>query len=264
MNAEGVRRWWRHHRAAGTISWSMVTLVVGLALLGVMGLAPGPSGGEAGKGVATVSPGLLVVEPAARGEATLGDGWTVGINNSGLRVARLDWVFLDTVTRGSLVTAFRGSVSGHDERIDETRSTVRVSSVVVGAKGATWTGTVSGPGGSWPLQIHAGRVGTQVNISFDVAGSDGMSVNLDVRANTVGVAPAMPARNLRLRAWWATGSSPDLFTNVLMGQTSLDAGGAARAVDLRQNGILVIHGWSPRVVLTVTGLPSEVSHWGDG
>lgn len=264
MNVQGVGRWWRHHRAAGTISWSMVTLVAALALLGALGLAGGPPGGEAGKGVAAVSPGLLVVDPAARGEATLGDGWTVGISPSGLRVARLDWVFLDTATRGSIVTAFRGRVDGRVERIDETRSTVRLSSLTVGATGATWKGSVSGEGGSWPLRIQADRVGTRIDISFSVVGSDGLSVNLDSRANTIGIGPALPARNLRLRAWWVTGTAPGLFTNVLMGRTGLEAGTAPRAVDLRQNGIVALHAWRSSVVLSVTALGSGVSHWADG
>ncbi|MFV0463301.1 MAG: hypothetical protein ACK5MP_08935 [Nostocoides sp.] len=252
MGPIGVWQWWQHHRRAGTISWSLVTLFLALVLLAITGMLGRLSAAQADEGIDRIGPGLFVVDPAARAIATLGDGWTVSLQPGGLRIARQDVVYLDTATKGSPLTAVTGSVHGRAEQVEEQLATVRIDGVNVSETGATWTGTASGPATTLPVLIRASRVGNVVHLAFQVEGADAVMLNLDWRPNTVGVPPTLPERNLRLRAWWAEGSEPALFSNSLLGQTGVTGSGAARAVDLREDGLVVVHVWDPQVVLRLT------------
>lgn len=236
----------------------MAALVVSLAALVVLaGLTWLPARDKTAGGMAELTPGLLTVAPQARGIITLGADLTVAMQPSGLRIADGDDVRLDSVTRGSPVTAVLGSVTDHDETIRHTYRNARIDRLEFGDGHARWFGTVyDDEGASRPLALDATRQGRTVRVDVSVPGADALALHLDVRANTRGVPPALPFRNLRLRGWWTSGPSVPLFTNVLRAEVGLDAGSAARAVDLRPNGRLVVHAWTDHATLVVRSLPA--------
>lgn len=248
------------------MSWSMVSLVVTLAAALVLGLSVwGPVWARGDLDVAQIPPGLLTVDAAARGQVTLGDGFTASMQPSGFRIARYDDVLLDTVTRGSLLSVLTGRSIGQSEDITSSVSNLLVSSLAIRGAEAIWTGTAYGPGGvadhSVPVRVAAALDGTTVRVDISATGADGLVVHLDPRPATTGVPPALPERNLRKRAWWVTGTAPVLFDNVLGARVGLDAAGAPRAVDLRPDGLLDLHAWSGDVVLTVApGHRPAVAH----
>ena len=84
-------------------------------------------------------------------------------------------------------------------------------------------------------------------------------IHLDWRPATTGIAPALPERNLRQRAWWVdpTVVEQPAFTWVLGTDVSIGPVQVPRAVDLRQDGRIAVHVWAPRAVVTVTDTPRE-------
>ncbi len=82
-------------------------------------------------------------------------------------------------------------------------------------------------------------------------------VPVDWRPAVTGIAPALPARNLRLRAWWfAPGHGEEAAYEWVLGTiVGLGPPSAARGIDLRGDGRIDLHVWSPAVRLRVTGLP---------
>ena len=95
-------RWLRRMRwRERDISRSMVALVASLAALALLGLVtnlPGWLGH--GDGFVDVSPGLLKVDPGAKGVATLGGGVNVSLYSDGLRISRDNDLLLQTVIGG--------------------------------------------------------------------------------------------------------------------------------------------------------------------
>ncbi len=244
----------------------MVSLVVTLCAVLVLGLAIHvPVWLRRDVGVRSVAPGMLVVDDVARGVVAFGDGYTVSLYASGLRVARYGDVLLDTVTEGSFVSALTGSETGHHEDVDRVASNLHVTGLALTDGRAVWSAVVHGPENDADdlhrVRIEASRSGTTVRLAVSVTGADGVVLHLDPRAATRGVPPALPRVNLRQRAWWVRTTRTPLFTNVLGVRVGLEAGRAARAVDLRQDNVLDLHAWTSSVVLTATPVPkARVAH----
>ncbi len=211
-------------------------------------------------GLVATAPGLLTVDPVARGEITLGDSYTASMQSSGLRIARGDGVMLDTATRGAFVSAVTGSVTGHREHVTADLTNIRITSLEIRSGHALWRGTAYGddspPAQGRPLVVDATATGHSVRVTFTVTGVDGLVLHLDPRPATVGRPPALPDRNLRLKGWWVTGTSTALFDNVLRVVVGLGPGTVPRALDLRPDGLLDLHVWSSEAVLTVTTAPN--------
>ncbi len=121
----------------------------------------------------------------------------------------------------------------------------------------SYHGVVSDGARTLPLRVTFEPMDGRIRMDVAVQGADGLAVNLDWRAATTGIAPALPARNLKARASWvdpATVEQP-AFTWVLGTDVSIGPVQVPRAVDLRQDGRIAIHVWSPRAVVTVTDTP---------
>lgn len=235
----------------------MVSLVVTLSAALVLALSIHvPVWLRTDIGVEEVSPGILAVDEVARGTVTFGDGYTVSLFTSGLRIARYDDVLLDTVTKGSFITALTGTRTGRHEQIQRDAANLHVTSLVLEDTTAVWSAVVYGPQGPADdvhrVRVQASRSGSTVRVAVSVRGADGLVLHLDPRPATTGVPPALPHRNLRKRAWWVRGHQPALFTNVLGTKVGLEAGTAPRALDLRPDGVLDLHAWTSSVVLTAS------------
>lgn len=242
------------------MSWSLVCLVVTLTAALVLGLSLWlPARVKDDIGVTQLEPGLLTVRPAAQGQITLGRGYTVALYSSGLRISSNGSVMLDTAYRGSFLSALTGRVRDGDETVTSTLRNVRVDALSFGDGHAVWTGLAYGSGGPdaehRPVRVDVTRSGRVVRVAVEVTGADGVALHVDPRPATIGQTPALPARNLRHRAWWAGPQGQSLYTNVLGVSVGLDADGSARAVDLRPDGVLALHAWTQAPVLTVTTLP---------
>jgi hypothetical protein len=241
----------------------MVSLVVTVvAALGLMVSIEAPHWTRGDIGLVPAAPGLLTVDPVARGEVTLGNSYTVSMQASGLRIARGDGVMVDTVTKGGFLSALTGSVTGHREDVTADLSNVHITSLEIQNGHALWHGTTYGdnsrPEQGKPLLVDAMVTGHTVRVTFTVKGVDGLILHLDPRAATIGQPPALPPRNLRLRGWWVTGLSIPLFHNVLRVVVGLAPGTVPRAIDLRPDGVLDLHVWADEAVLTVTTDPNFV------
>ena len=205
-----------------------------------------------------VQPRLLQVAQGARGVVTLGEGLTVSMYAAGLRVQRQDQVAFETVVQGSLVSAARGHLQGRGadrrEHLDATLDNVRIDSVEVSARGATYRGVVfDDERHSLPLTLTASRVGGRVDLQVTVPGADLVVLHAARQPLTVGIPPRLPARNLRERVWWAapqTGPDQPAFTTILGSTVGIDAD-APTAVDLRQVRRNEIHVWGPTLRLSV-------------
>ncbi len=235
----------------------MVSLVVTLCATLVLGLSVyGPVWLRRDIGIAEVDPGLLLVDKVARGTVTFGDGYTVSLFASGLRIARYDDVMLDTVTSGSFVSAVAGSERHHQETVTRDASNLHVTSLVLDDGTAVWSAVVHGSRGPTDdvhrVRVQASRSGATLRVAITVRGARGIVLHLDPRPATRGIPPALPDRNLRKRAWWVRTNDAALFTNVLGVRIGLEAGTAARAIDLRPDGVLDLHAWASSVVLTAT------------
>ncbi len=246
----------------------MVALVVSAsaaALLGLVGWLPTVLGRDIG--VRDVTPGLLTVAPAATGVATLGDGRTIALYPSGFRVALDGAAMADTVSHGAPVSAVVGAVHATNGQWRETAQTsldnVRIDSLDLTARVATYTGTVYGQGGrSLPLTITARLVGNWVQLNVSVPGADAIVIHLASEPATTGLPPLLPDRGLRLRAWWLAsgpGTNSPAFTSALATGVTILPPGVATAVDLRSSGRLDIHVWAARAGITVSGTPR--SRW---
>ncbi len=240
----------------------MVALVVSLLAALSLGLTSWvPQVLERDIGVSDVAPGLLEVAQGARGVQSLGAGLSVTLYDSGFRLARGSTVLADTVTRGAPVTAMMGSieeVDGHPrERVTSTLMHVRIDAVTRVNDTVRYVGVVHDDTTSKPLRIDFQPIDGRIRMDAAVPGADAVAIHLDWRPATVGIAPALPERNLRERAYWVdpTVVEQPAFTWVLGTDVSIGPVQVPRAVDLRQDGRIAVHVWAPRVVVTVTDTP---------
>ena len=242
----------------------MVALVVSLtAALGLGMTSWVPKVLERDIGVADVAPGLLEVAQGARGVQSLGAGLSVALYDSGFRLARGSTVLADTVTRGAPVTAVRGGISevdGHPrENVTGTLMHVRIDAVTRVKDIVRYSGVVHDDTTSLPLRIDLQATDGRIRMDAAVPGADAVAIHLDWRPATTGIAPALPERNLRERAYWVdpTVVEQPAFTWVLGTDVSIGPVQVPRAVDLRQDGRIAVHVWSPRAVVTVTDTPRD-------
>ncbi|HYN30198.1 MAG TPA: hypothetical protein VES95_10070 [Dermatophilaceae bacterium] len=268
-------RWWAVRGHDREVSRSMVALVVSASAALALGLTTwAPRLAARDIGVAPAEPSLLTVAPAAEGAVALGDGVTVELYRSGLRLRDREGVLADTVTRGAPVSALLGSVEedaeeGHPrERVGAALGSAGVDAVTTrpldpGRREAVYTGSVQGEVDgrprSLPLTIAVAPVapvapaGAGALVRVTVPGADGLVLHLDSRPAVTGIPPALPDRNLRLRAWWLSpaGNATATFTWVLGSRVGLGPAGAPRAVDLRPDGRIALHVWAPTATLSV-------------
>ena len=151
----------------------LVVVLAAVAVLGVGGV--GRTLFDRRSSLVDVQPRLLQVAQGARGVVTLGEGLTVSMYAAGLRVQRQDQVAFETVVQGSLVSAARGHLQGRGadrrEHLDATLDNVRIDSVEVSARGATYRGVVfDDERHSLPLTLTASRVGQRVDLRVTVPG----------------------------------------------------------------------------------------------
>jgi hypothetical protein len=142
-------RWWSIKGHDREVSRSMVALAASLAAAAALGLTGWvPALLQQDTGVTSVQPSRLTVTAAARGAATLGDGYTVGLSSAGFRYAKGDVVMADTVTRGAPVIALFGSLTGPAdeprEDIADTLDRITFTDLEVGRDGASWHGRIEG------------------------------------------------------------------------------------------------------------------------
>lgn len=242
----------------------MVALVVSLFAALLLGLTSWvPRILERDIGVVDVEPGLLEVAQGARGVQSLGAGLSVALYDSGFRLARGSTVLADTVTRGAPVTAVFGSldeVNGHPrEHVDSTLMHVRIDAVQRVNDTVRYSGVVHDSTTSRPLRIDFEPVDGRIRMDAAVPGADAVAIHLDWRPATTGIAPALPERNLKERAYWVdpTVVEQPAFTWVLGTDVSIGPVQVPRAVDLRQDGRIAVHVWAPRAVVTVTDTPRD-------
>jgi len=245
------------------VSKSMVALVASLcalALLGFSSWVPDWLGRDSR--IADVGPGMLVVEPDARGVATLGGGVTAALYESGLRVSHENDILIESVNRGSLVSAVVGRLEGEGaaatERVERQYDHVRISSLTFLPGRATYTGEVFDGEQSLPLELRIELAGPVVRIGVSVPRASAVVVHLDHEPATTGIPPALPFRNLRRHALWvapATGRTDAAFTTVLGTDVAIGPAGVTRGVDLRAAGRNDVHVWSDSVVLSVSARP---------
>jgi hypothetical protein len=242
----------------------MVALVVSLLAALSLGLTSWvPQVLERDIGVYDAAPGLLEVAQGARGVQSLGAGLSVALYDSGFRLARGSTVLADTVTRGAPVTAMMGTteeVDGHPrERVTSTLMHVRIDAVTRVHDTVRYVGVVHDDTASRPLRIDFQPIDGRIRMDAAVPGADAVAIHLDWRPATVGIAPALPERNLRERAYWVdpTVVEQPAFTWVLGTDVSIGPVQVPRAVDLRQDGRIAVHVWAPRAVVTVTDTPRD-------
>lgn len=240
----------------------MVALVVSLTGALALGLTSWvPRVLERDIGVSQPEPELLTVAAEAKGAVTLGEGFTIALEDSGFRIAHVDGTMADSVTRGAPVSAILGRLD-HDEthpreNVTKTLDRVNITGLELYGHTARYSGTVSGQGESLPLLVDARRIGHTVQLLTRVAGADAVVLHFRKVPAVMGLPPALPAKNLRLNAWWVepgTGGA-ELFTWVLGTTIGVGPQDATRAVDLRPDGLLSVHVWSEAATLTVSGTP---------
>ena len=256
--------WWRRRARDGEVSLSMVALLVSLTGALVLGLTSWvPTLLARDIGVADVEPGLLEVAQTARGVQSLGAGLSVALYDSGFRLSRGSTVLADTVTRGAPVTAVDGSLSEVADHPREDVTTVvphaRVDAVRRVGDTVVYSGVVHDGRRSLPMRIEFEAVDGRIRMDAAVPGADAVAIHLDWRPATTGIAPALPERNLKERAYWVDPTVVDqpAFTWVLGTDVSIGPVQVPRAVDLRQDGRIAVHVWAPRAVVTVTDTPRE-------
>ena len=214
-----------------------------------------------GIGSVDVEPGLLEVAQGARGVQSLGAGLSVSLFTSGFRLARGSEVLADTVTRGAPVSAMFGSVTEGGEHPRETvsgvLSTVRIDAVRRVGDVVEYLGVVRDSSTSRPLRIKFEPTDGSIRMDVLVPAVDALAIHLDWRPATTGIAPALPGRNPRGRAYWGdpTVIAQPAFTWVLGTDVTIGPVQVPRAVDLRQDGRIAVHVWAPRAVVTVTDTP---------
>ena len=240
----------------------MLALVVSLSGALVLGLTSWvPRVIARDIGIVDVEPGLLEVAQGARGVQSLGAGLSVSLFTSGFRLARGSEVLADTVTRGAPVSAMFGTVTeGGDhprETVSGVLSTVRIDAVRRVGDVVEYLGVVRDSSTSRPLRIKFEPTDGSIRMDVLVPAVDALAIHLDWRPATTGIAPALPERNLRERAYWVdpTVIAQPAFTWVLGTDVSIGPVQVPRAVDLRQDGRIAVHVWAPRAVVTVTDTP---------
>ena len=212
-------------------------------------------------GITDVEPGLLSVAQNARGVQSLGAGLTVTLYDRGFRLSRGTTILADTVTRGAPVVAMQGRLveSGDhpSERITSALVDVSIDAVTRDGDAVTYSGVVSGRGQALPLRITFEPLDGRIRMEVAVRGADAVAISLDWRPATTGIAPALPERNLKERAYWVdpTVVQQPAFTWILGTDVSIGPVRVPRAVDLRQDGRIALHVWSPRAVVTITDTP---------
>jgi len=167
------------------------------------------------------------------------------------------------VTRGAPVTAVFGSldeVSDHPrEDVTSELPHVRIDAVHRVEDAVVYSGVVYDDTRSLPLRIEFESIDGRIRMDAAVPGADAVAIHLDWRPATTGIAPALPERNLKARAYWVDPSVVEqpAFTWVLGTDVSIGPVRVPRAVDLRQDGRIAVHVWAPRAVVTVTDTPRE-------
>ena len=255
---------WRSRARDRAVSLSMVALVASLSAALGLGLSSWvPQLLDQDIGLADLEPGLLEVSQGVRGAQSLGAGLSVALYDSGFRLSRGSTVLADTVTRGAPVTALRGElVELEGEAREEVGSElphVRIDAVRRVEDVVLYSGVVHDGGTSLPLRIEFEPIDGRIRMDAAVPGADAVAIHLDWRPATTGIAPALPERNLRERAYWVdpTVVEQPAFTWVLGTDVSIGPVQVPRAVDLRQDGRIAVHVWAPRGVVTVTDTPRE-------
>lgn len=248
----------------GEVSLSMVALVVSLTAALALGLTTWvPRVLARDIGITDVEPGLLQVAQNAFGVQSLGAGLTVTLYDRGFRLSRGSTVLADTVTKGAPVTAMRGWVdqSGEHPRelVSSALTAVTIAAVTRDDEKVTYSGVVYNESDSLPLRITFEPTDGRIRMDVAVQGASAVAVNLDWRPATTGIEPALPARNLKEKAYWVDPAVVEqpAFTWVLGTDVSIAPIQVPRAVDLRQDGRIAIHVWSPRAVVTVTDTPRD-------
>lgn len=246
----------------------MLALVVfgtAAVLLGLLAWVPGVFGADTG--ITSVEPGRLIVEPSARGTVTLGDGYTISLFQSGFRYARDDTTMAETVTEGSPVIGLVGSVAvagngdGAREELTAHLGRVHVKALQITAGMATWTGEVSGElqgrKVTFPITWKVRLEGASIVTTVTADGAEGIVVPFDWRPAVVGVAPALPDRNLRLKGWWVAprAGADATFTWVLGTTVGVGPAEVPRALDLTVDGRVDVHVWSSTATFVLTGEP---------
>ena len=142
--------------------------------------------------MADVVPGMLVVEPDARGVATLGGGVTAALYESGLRISHEDDILAETVVRGALVSAVVGAVEAEGaeptERVDHQWGHVRITGLAFLPGRATYTGEVFDDAEeSLPLELRVELAGPVVRIGVSIPRASAVVVHLDYAPATTGL-----------------------------------------------------------------------------
>lgn len=244
----------------------MVALVVSVSAALALGLATWlPAVLRKDIGLIKVDPGLLTVDKGARGIATLGRGYTVSAYGSGFRVSASSGPLVDTVTRGSPVSAVIGELeqgTNHPiEHVEATLDHVRIDDVLIEPGRAAYTGDVygevDGKQRSMPLRLVFLLTTAGVHVTAHVQGANAVVVHLDSMPATTGLLPALPDRNLRLKGWWVLDRAGEqrAFTSARRAIVGVGPATQTRGLDLRPDGRLDVHVWSNRATLTLSGVP---------
>jgi hypothetical protein len=260
-----VRHWGKRGRGRD-VSRSMVALVVSVAAALALGLATWlPGVLRTDIGLVPVPPGLLTVDEGARGIATLGRGYTVAAYESGFRVSAASGLLVDTITRGSPVSAVLGDLGERDdhpiEHVEATLNHVLIKDVRIEPDRAAYSGevydVVDGQRRSLPLRLVFLLTTAGVHVTAHIQGADGVIVHLDAIPGTTGIDPALPVHNLRTRGWWVAPKAGEqrAFTTARKAVVGIGPAVQTRGLDLRPDGRLDIHVWSNRATLTLSGVP---------
>lgn len=238
----------------------MVALVASLGALALLGLAttvPGLIG--RGDGFIDVAPGLLTVQPDAKGVATLGGGVSVSLYTDGLRITRDSSLLVQTVIGGSMLSAVKGraTTDGDHTREEVTRrfGNVTITELVFLPGRATYFGTVDDGSRSLPLTLRIELAGGVVRVGAAVIGADGVVWHLDREPLSIGLRPALPPVNLRKSASWVDPSAVEgrgVFSTILGTDIGLGPQRVARGVDIRAEGRTDLHIWSDDCSFTVS------------
>lgn len=244
----------------------MVALVVSVTAalaLGVSTWLPGVL--RTDSGLVAVDPGLFTVDPGARGVATLGRGYTVGAHLSGFRISASSGTLVDTITRGSPVSAVVGDLGERDghpiENVRATLDHVHIGEALIEPGRAAYTGEVygdiDGSRRTMPLRLVFLLTTAGVHVTADIDGADAVILHLDSMAGTTGLPPSLPDRNLRKAGWWIAPRAGEQQAITTARQTVAGVGPAihTRGLDLRPDGRLDVHVWSNRATLTLSGVP---------
>lgn len=216
-------------------------------------------------GLVPVEPGLLMVDQEARGIATLGRGYTVAAYQSGFRVSASSGPLVDTITRGSPVSAVLGELGERDdhpiENVEAVLDHVRIDEVRIEPGRAAYSGEVfgdvDGSRRTMSLRLVFLLTTAGVHVTAHIQGADAVVVHLDAMPATTGLMPALPDQNLRKKGWWIASEAGEQRAFTSARRTIAGVGPAiqTRGLDLRPDGRLDVHVWSNRATLTLSGVP---------